>query len=184
MSIMKKTIVSLVFLLSFTILASAQRTMAGHAQMSGSGTFLFDSMGAGLSGGVYTLGGYWEGGAEVIFHQTGLSSGEVLPYVHSSAHGGFNQRIFSTTDRMVNLYVGGGAFFGLEEIDPNDTIPSSVVTDLEKESVIYGLYAKAEAEVFLTGHIAFAPFVRVPYNVSAQVYSVLYEAGVSLRYNF
>lgn len=181
---MRKAIISLALMLVVSLSASAQRTMARHGEISCTGTLLFDSFGAGVSGGVYTLGGYWEGGASLVRHTAGLSSGEILPYSHAVAYGGFNQRLFATFDRMVNLYVGGGVFCGLEEIDPTETLPESIVTGMDKEVFLYGLYGKAEAEVFLTGHIAVAPFFKLPYCLSSQVYSTLFEAGLSLRYNF
>ena len=182
---MKKATISLVFAVFLSCVPLfAQRTMAGHAELSGSGTMAFDSFGASLSCGIYTLGGFWDGGFSLVNHEAELSSGEILPYVHAAAFGGYNQRIIATSDRRFGLYAGAGVFIGYEMIDPRETVSPDVVTGLEDETVIYGLYAKAEVEAFLTGHVALVPFVKVPYCLSSQVYSVLYEAGVSLRYNF
>ena len=83
-----------------------------------------------------------------------MNVGGSLQYDHLAVAGGYQYRLAATRDRAVNLYGGGGAFIGAELFDPMHRLPAYYSLSVKRESFLYGIYAKTEAEFFLGRRLA------------------------------
>ena len=134
--------------------ASAQRTMPGRCCVATAGGWNGSSVSAEAFFSQYTLNGFWEAGVLGSDYKLPMNVGGSVHYEHLAAAGGYQFRLAATRDRAVNLYGGGGAFIGAELFDPMHRLPAYYSLSVKRESFLYGIYARTEAEFFLGRRLA------------------------------
>ena len=181
---MKNWRINIALFLSLALLsfpASAQRTMSGQPSLHISVLYNGPSACAEAFFSQYTLGGYWQAGLEGKHYSTSISTGGKLDYIHTVASSGYMYRVAGTRNRLLNLYMGGRVFMGVEMTDPFHTLPSHISTGLKDYSFLYGLVPRMDVEVFFTRRCAFLLSAGLPINFSSKISWLHYEAGVGLK---
>ena len=177
--------IGLAVLTSLLILptASAQRTQSGQSSLRASLLFNGLSVGAEAFYEQYTLGGYWTVGASGNHYMAGLSTGDTLDYVHAVAEGGYLFRLAGTRSRGLSLYSGGGILAGVEVIDPLSALPGHIVLSSAKYAFLYGLYAQAALEWFLSRRLALFLEASAPVTFGSGVSAINWNVGIGVKLN-
>ena len=110
-----------------------------------------------------------------------LSIGHNLDYMDIAAKGGYSFRLVGTRSRSLSLYAGGGAFIGVEWLDPTNKIPAYIDLRMSKVQFLYGLYARAMLEVFLGTHVALTFSGSMPVNFSSKTNMLHYGDEFGLK---
>ena len=176
------TLVLLTLVHISNLTASAQRTMSGQFSLSISAHYNGSFLGAEAFLSQYTLNGYWEVGVNGDAFRTPLSNGNNLEYADVAAKGGYFFRLVGTRSRSLNLYAGGGAFAGIEAIDPRRRLPSYLDSGLKDFSFLYGLYAKGLTELFIGRKVALTATCGLNVNFSSAIAKLhpCYELGIKI----
>lgn len=161
--------------------AWAQRTMQGQSFLSADCLSDFDRLGAKIAFGQYTLGGFWETGANAHFYDAVTNTGYSLEYMHTYASGGYMFRLAQTRKRSINLYTGGGVFFGCEILDPLGKLPREIVFNGNRSEFLYGIYAGLSSEFFVTERLSLLIDAFVPLNFSSRIRLLNYDVGLGLK---
>lgn len=164
--------------------ASAQRTMSGQGSLTVSGAFTGTSVGAGAFYAQYTLGGFWETGLTGCDYVGRVSTGHRLRYDDVAVAGGYLFRLAATRSRSLNVYAGGGAFMGVELVDPMNGLPAYLDLGVKKVGVLYGVYASAQSEIFVGRRLALVVGGRLPVNFSSRIAHFHWQVGLGLRFLF
>ena len=166
-------------LLSFP--ASAQRTMSGQSSLCISALYNGSSVCADAFYGQYTLGGFWQAGVDGKLYHVRISTGITLDYIHTVASSGYMCRVAGTRNRLLNLYMGGKIFLGVEITDPWKKLPDYLDTGLADVKFLYGLSPAVSMEIFVSHHFAFTVAAALPVNFSSPISNVHYEAGLGFK---
>lgn len=166
-------------LLSFP--ASAQRTMSGQSSLCISALYNGSSVCADVFYEQYTLGGFWQAGLEGKLYHARISTGDTLDYIHTVVSSGYMCRVAGTRNRLLNLYMGGRIFLGVEMTDPWNRLPEYWDTGLADYKFLYGLTPAVAVEIFISNHCAFTLGLALPVNFSSPISNVHYEAGLGLK---
>lgn len=161
--------------------ASAQRTMQGRSIFTLGSHYNGSSFGAEAFFGQYVLAGYWNAGIKVSDYGTPLSTGDQLHYNHIAAAGEFMFRLVSTRRRTINLYVGAGAFAGIELVDFFHRLPSYLALPVPDKNFLYGIYGKVLAEFYLGRHFALTLEGSVPMTFPGRLGWLRWHAGIGMR---
>ena len=161
--------------------ASAQRTISGQFSLNLSAHYNGSLAGAEAFLSQYTLSGYWEAGIGADAFHAPLSNGVQLEYADVAARGGYLFRLAATRSRSLNLYAGGGAFTGIESVDPRKRIPSYLDLGIPSIGFLYGLYAKACLEVFIGPKVAFTLLGGASANFSSRIAWLHPDAGLGIK---
>ena len=156
------TLVLLTLVHISNLTASAQRTMSGQFSLSISAHYNGSFLGAEAFLSQYTLNGYWEVGVNGDAFRT--------------------LRLVGTRSRSLNLYAGGGAFAGIEAIDPKRRLPSYLDTGLKDISFLYGLYAKGLTELFIGRKVSLTTACGLNVYFSSAIAKLhpCYEIGIKI----
>ena len=174
-------IISLALLFFSLLPASAQRTISGQPSLGLSARYNGSSVGAEAFYSQYTLSGFWEAGLSGDKYMARLSIGHNLDYMDIAAKGGYSFRLVGTRSRSLSLYAGGGAFIGVEWLDPTNKIPAYIDLRMSKVQFLYGLYARAMLEVFLGTHVALTFSGSMPVNFSSKINMLHYGGEFGLK---
>lgn len=177
--------IGLAVLTSLLILptASAQRTQSGQSSLRASLLFNGLSVGAEAFYEQYTLGGYWTVGACGNHYMAGISTGDTLDYVHALAEGGYLFRLAGTRSRSLSLYSGGGLLAGVEVLDPLSALPGYIVFPSSKYAFLYGLYAQAAVEWFISRKLAVVLEASAPVTFGSGVSVMNWNLGIGVKLN-
>ena len=171
---------ALLFTLSFYS-ASAQRTMSGQSSLGVSARYNGTSVGAEAFYAQYTLGGWWETGVEGQLYNCVLSTGQILPYIDAYAKGGYQFRLAASRSRNIGLYAGGGAFVGIECMDPNNNLPSYISIGIPRWQFLYGVYGKLVTEFFVGKKVALTLDAELPVNFSSKLANLHWSVGAGIK---
>ena len=177
--------IGLAVLTSLLILptASAQRTQSGQSSLRASLLFNGLSVGAEAFYEQYTLGGYWTVGASGNHYMAGLSTGDTLDYIHALAEGGYLFRLAGTRSRSLSFYTGGGLLAGVEVLDPLSALPGHIVFPSSKYAFLYGMYAQAAVEWFISRRLAIVLEASAPVTFGSGVSVVYWNVGMGVKLN-
>ena len=177
--------IGLAVLTSLLILptASAQRTQSGQSSLRASLLFNGLSVGAEAFYEQYTLGGYWTVGASGNHYMAGLSTGDTLDYIHALAEGGYLFRLAGTRSRSLSFYTGGGLLAGVEVLDPLSALPGHIVFPSSKYAFLYGMYAQAAVEWFISRRLAIVLEASAPVTFGSGVSVVNWNVGMGVKLN-
>ena len=181
---MRKFTVNIIVFLSLALLsfpASAQRTMSGQPSLHVSVLYNGPSACAEAFFSQYTLGGYWQAGIEGKAYDVPISTGSRLDYIHTAVSSGYMYRVAGTRNRLLNYYMGGRVFMGVEIVDPWKTLPSYVSTGIKPVSFLYGISPRMELEVFFCRKCALLLTAGIPVNFSSNISWIHYEAGLGFK---
>ena len=92
-------------------------------------------------------------------------------------------RLAGTRSRSLSLYAGGGALAGVELLDPLGSLPGYVRLSMPASSFLYGLYAQAAVEWFVTTRLALQLQGAVPVSLGSSVRTVNASVGLGLKLN-
>lgn len=155
------------FLVLMPIGASAQRTANGQGMISLSGSF---PLGGSLSYGGYLNSSFWEAGAMGLFRSHDLSEGNPMDYAQAFAFGDWMYRLVATRNRVLNLYIGGGAFIGYEFNDPWKKLPEDVRGTLSSSGTfLYGILGKLQLQLFLSRSLSILLSAEAPVNFTSPI---------------
>lgn len=129
----------------------------------------------------YTLAGFWQAGVEGKLYKAAISTGDKLDYIHTVASSGYMCRVAGTRNRVLNLYMGGRVFLGVEMTDPWSRLPDYLDTGLADYKFLYGLTPAVTMELFISTHCAFTLEAALPVNFSSPISNVHYEAGIGFK---
>jgi len=161
--------------------ASAQRTMSGQPSLHISVLYNGPSVCADAFFSRYTLGGFWHVGVEGKQYNVPVSTGGILDYIHTVVSSGYMYRVAGTRNRLVNYYMGGRVFMGVEMVDPFRRLPAYLSTGLKDYSFLYGLSPRMDLEIFISRRCAFLLSVGLPINFSSRLGWFHYEAGLGFK---
>lgn len=181
---MRKLAVNTIVFLSLALLsfpASAQRTMSGQPSLHVSVLYNGPSVCAEAFFSQYTLEGYWQAGVEGKAYNVPVSTGGRLDYIHTVVSSGYMYRVAGTRNRLLNYYMGGRVFAGIELTDPWYTLPDYLSTGLPRVSFLYGLSPRIDLEIFFSRHCAFLLSAGIPINFSSGISWIHYEAGLGFK---
>lgn len=181
---MRKLTVNIILILSLALLsfpASAQRTMSGQPSLHTSVLYNGQSVCAEAFYSQYTLNGYWQAGIEGKKYHVPISTGNRLDYIHTLVSSGYMYRVAGTKNRLLNYYMGGRVFMGVELTDPLHALPDYISTGLKPVSFLYGVAPRMDLEVFFSRHCAFLLSAGLPLNFSFKITWFHYEVGLGLK---
>lgn len=181
---MRKTYRNIIIFLSLAFLsfpASAQRTMSGQPSLHISVLYNGPSVCAEVFFSRYALGGFWHVGVEGKQYNVPVSTGGILDYIHTVVSSGYMYRVAGTRNRLVNYYMGGRVFMGVEMVDPFRRLSAYLSTGLKDYSFLYGLSPRMDLEIFITRRCAFLLSVGLPINFSSRLGWFHYEAGLGFK---
>lgn len=192
--IKKISCVLIALLVAFCGTAVAQRTSKGASFVDVSYVSSFTGSGVQAGFGIYGLRGYWKveiSGVDRMFELRKANDEYIsdMSCMHLEGAADYMFRLYGRRNHVLNLYGGGGAFLGLESLDPYGKAPANIVLPFEKKSVfLYGVEAAADAEWFplsrAVPNLALVGGIRLPVNFTSQVQKFCYELSVGLRYDF
>lgn len=157
--------------------------------MSGQNSLRVSLLYNGLSAGAeafyepYTLTGCWQAGVQGNLYRAGLSTGHSLNYIHALAQGGYLFRLAGTRSRSLSLYAGGGALAGVEMLDVWRRLPSYLDLGKNRYAFVYGLYASAMLEWFVSRQWALVVHVGLPVTFGSALSPVHWNVGLGLKWN-
>ena len=173
-----------------TFRASAQRTAPGKVfigvdqYVSG---YSIPSGGAGIEAGQYLISSYWKAGLRAVdWNQKYASSAgadagpQWFDHIHWSLYGGWMYRIAGTYGRTFNVYLGGGAFIGINHYEVFRKLPSEISPDFGKAEFVYGVDPELEFEVFPFRKVAFVLGVQSPLTFSSTLGTDFWHLSASL----
>lgn len=181
---MRKLAINTIVFLSFALLsfpASAQRTMSGQPSLNISVLYNGPSVCAEAFFSQYTLGGFWQVGIEGKQYNAPISTGGRLDYIHTVVSSGYMYRVAGTRNRLLNYYMGGRVFMGVEMVDPFRRLPAYLSTGLKDYSFLYGLSPRMDLEIFIGRRCAFLLSAGLPINFSSRLGWFHYEAGLGFK---
>ena len=181
---MRIIVLNTILFLSLALLpfpASAQRTMSGQSSLCISALYNGPSVCADAFYGQYTLGGFWQAGVDGKLYHVRISTGNTLDYIHTVASSGYMCRVAGTRNRLLNLYMGGRIFLGIEMTDPWNRLPEYWDTGLADYKFLYGISPAMCMEIFIGNHFAFTLDAALPINFSSPISNVHYEAGLGFK---
>lgn len=167
--------------------AHAQRTMRGQVFVDLAGGW---PVGAAVSGGCYTLPGYWRAGLEALrmreyLRLDGTVGDATLDVWQARAQGGYMYRLAAARSRVVSLYGGGTAWVGIESVDPLRQLPDDMLLSIDSgETFVFGATPRLEAELFLGQHVAILVGGQIPVAFLSRIRMTTLQATASLRLAF
>ena len=181
MKILLRNIIVFLSLALLSFPASAQRTMSRQSSLCISAQYNGTSVCADAFYCQYTLMGFWQAGVEGKHYLANISTGDTLDYIHTVASSGYMCRVAGTRNRVLNLYMGGRIFMGIEMTDPWNNLPEYLDTGLADYRFLYGLTPAILMEIFMSTHCAFTFGASLPVNFSSPISNVHYEAGIGFK---
>lgn len=180
-------LVALALLLLFAGRAEAQRTMRGQMFLDLAAHY---PVGASLGVGRYVMPGFWKAGLEELrMREYLLVDGTVddvaLDVWQTKLQGSFMFRLASTRSRWLSLYAGGGAWVGLESVDPLKRLPESIVLPgLPDHKFVFGVTPEVEVELFMGNHFALVVGGRMPLAFLSNIRMLTAQARAGFRIAF
>jgi len=191
---MKKFIISVLFVVAVVAPlnnAQAQRTAYKQVFLSGNFGTTFTSVGAECFVGSYQLDGFWSFGTSVMNRcRRETNTGGIVSFLRTEFPFTYTYRVYNTTNRSLNIYIGGDAFLGFEVMDPfhqlSDEVRSAVANSgYRRSSFLYGLSPRGEVEFFPVDFpAAIVAAVRAPVTFGTSLETFGVEVLVGLRYGF
>lgn len=164
--------------------ATAQRTVPGSGAPYIGVSVNESSFGCRAGWRGWTLWGAWESGVIARDYRTSVGDGIPLEFSCVCAEGNVMGRIFSDRARVIGFYGGGGVFFGDEINDPRKMLPSYVTTGIRKNSIIYGMQANLEMELYVLKRLGLSLRATVPVTFSSPTGWIHYEGSFNIHYDF
>ena len=173
--------------------AFAQRTSAGKPFIGLAGFvsgYSIPSAGVGIEGGQYLLGSYWKAGVRAVdWNQkiAGLSDGNspaFFDHILWNLSGSWMYRVLGSYGRTVNLYIGAGAFLGLNHYEVFHKLPPELAGDFPKVEFIYGAEPEIDFEIFPFRRVAFVLGIQSPLTLSSSLPTDLWHLSASLGIRF
>lgn len=166
-------------LLLMPIAASAQRTASGHGMVSLSGSYPW---GAELSYGQYLPSSFWEAGAQGLLRSYPINQEISMKYAQVFAYGDWMYRLAATRNRLLNLYLGAGAFLGYESYDPWKQLPSHISSDvISKGTFLYGILGKLQIQIFMNRYLSLLLTASAPVNFASPITWIQPSGSLGLR---
>ena len=184
------SITAIILLVANTLSASAQRTSSGkaflgiHQFVSG---YAVPSGGLGLEGGQYLLHSYWKAGVRAVdwnqkVAETLDDEGNPVMFDHIlwNLGGSWMYRLFGSYGRRFNIYVGAGAFLGLNHYEVFRKLPDELAGEFPKVEFVYGAEPAVEVEIFPFRHTAVVLGVQSPFTLASSLKTDLWHLSGSL----
>lgn len=157
--------------------------MKGQSAPSLSAVRTDSSFGGEITYNQYTLVGMWNAGARVSDYTLATTTEYPIEAIQITATSSYLGRIAATRSRRLNLYGGGGIFFGYEFLDPFKKLLDHIIPESKDGCFVYGILAKTELELFLSRQFAIVGTATIPINFQSQTGWFHWEAGIGIRIN-
>ena len=183
-------ITSILLVYMGAITASAQRTAPGKVFIGldqyASG-YSIPSGGAGIEAGQYLISSYWKAGIRAVdWNQKYASSAgadagpQWFDHILWNLSGSWMYRLAGTYSRRFNLYVGAGAFLGLNQYEVFKKLPSELQGEFPKVEFVYGVEPSIDIEVFPFRRVALVLGIQSPVTLSSSLKTDLWHLSGSL----
>ena len=199
-------IATILLWVTFSQGASAQRTSQGTVFIGLSpyvSGYSLPSGGLGVEAGRYLLHSYWKVELRAVDWNQKVSAGgdadaapaeesaegaspaaEAAPvhfdHVLWNLSGNWMYRLAASYGRRVNLYVGAGAFVGLNRYEVFRRLPEELSGSFPEEEFVYGAEPRIDLELFLFRRTAFVLGVQSPITLSSSLKTDLWHVSASL----
>lgn len=184
-------VINLIFLfLAGSWTASAQRTANGkvfigvNQFVSG---YAMPSGGLGIEGGQYLVGSYWKVGVRAVDWNQKIADildedGNRVWFDHIlwNLSGSWMYRLAGTYGRRLNLYIGAGAFLGINHYEAFRKLPGELQGDFPKAEFVYGAEPAVDLEVFPFRRVAIVVGIQSPFTLSSSLSTDLWHLSGSL----
>ena len=170
--------------------AFAQRTSTGivfigvNQFVSG---YAIPSGGFGIEGGQYLVSSYWKVGVRAVDWNQKVADildeeGNRVWFDHIlwNLSGSWMYRLAGTYSRRFNLYVGAGAFLGLNQYEVFKKLPSELQGEFPKVEFVYGVEPSIDIEVFPFRRVALVLGIQSPVTLSSSLKTDLWHLSGSL----
>lgn len=141
-----------------------------------------------IGAGQYLVNGYWKAYVKASDYIHPLSADPHESYDHIAYHAGCGAmyRLFGTYNRAFSLYLGARVFLGFNQNYALRPLPSKYTKALPDEEFIFGAEPVLEAELYLSGRLAFLVSGCIPLTILSSVPNDWYNIGCTFgfRYNF
>ena len=168
----------------------AQRTSTGkpfigvNQFVSG---YSIPSGGVGIEGGQYLVSSFWKVGVRAVDWNQKIADirdeeGNRIWFDHIlwNLSGSWMYRLAGTYSRRFNLYVGAGAFLGLNQYEVFRKLPSELQGEFPKVEFVYGVEPAIDIEVFPFRRVAFVLGIQSPVTLSSSLKTDLWHLSGSL----
>lgn len=180
----------IVLLLGNTENTFAQRTSTGKPFIGASqfvSGYAIPSGGFGIEGGQYLVSSYWKVGVRAVDWNQKIADirdeeGNRIWFDHIlwNLSGSWMYRLAGTYSRRFNLYVGAGAFLGLNHYEVFKKLPSELQGEFPKVEFVYGVEPAIDIEVFPFRRVAFVLGIQSPVTLSSSLKTDLWHLSGSL----
>lgn len=146
-----------------------------------SGTF-------GVEFGQYVQSSYWKVSLKMSDWMHPVNDVQVLLYDHIAwrAAGGYMYRVFGTHNRACNIYLGGQAYVGFNQLEAFRSLPDYYSFSLSPYGFICGVEPELEVEYFFTGRLGMICGLQCPITFISDMKDdlVRFTWSIGVRYNF
>ena len=170
--------------------AFAQRTATGKPFIGLSAyvsAYAVPSGGVGIEGGQYLSRSYWKAGVRAVDWNQKIAgavdgSGSPLLFDHIlwNLSGAWMYRLAATYSRRFNLYVGGGAFVGLNHYEVFRHLPADRSGGFPKVEFVYGVEPSVDIEFFPFRSVALVLGIQSPFTFRSSLSTDLWHLSGSI----
>lgn len=181
---------SIVLALSGAVPALAQRTAAGKVFVGATqhvSCYSIPSGGASLEAGQYLVRSLWKVGVRAVDWNQRFSGSDGggqtrqwFDHILWNLSGEWMYRIACTYGRTFNVYLGAGAFVGLNQYEVFRPLPPEISPDFGKVEFVYGAQPALEAELFPFRAVAIVLGVQSPFTFGSSLKTDLWHLSASL----
>jgi hypothetical protein len=169
--------------------AFAQRTATGKPFIGLSAyvsAYAVPSGGVGIEGGQYLSRSYWKAGVRAVDWNQKIAgtadSGSPVHFDHIlwNLSGAWMYRLAATYSRRFNLYVGGGAFVGLNHYEVFRKLPGELAGGFPKAEFVYGVEPAVDIEIFPFRRVAILIGIQSPLTFNSSLKTDLWHLSGSI----
>ncbi len=170
--------------------ASAQRTATGKPFIGISqfvSGYSIPSGGLGIEGGQYLLNSYWKVGVraidwnqKIVRMRTEDDKPVYFDHILWNLSGSWMYRLLASYDRRFNVYVGAGAFLGINQYEVFHKLPEETPGEFPHEEFVYGAEPRVEIEFFPFRRTALVLGVQSPLTFSSSLKTDRWHVSASL----
>ena len=191
---MKRVLFTLIGLILLSLgtaeTASAQRTATGKAFIGVNqfvSGYAIPSGGLGIEGGQYLVNSYWKAGVRAVDWNQKVADvldedGDRVWFDHIlwNLSGSWMYRVAGSYSRRFNLYIGAGAFLGLNHYEVFKKLPSELRGEFPKVEFVYGVDPELEFEIFPFRKVALVLGIQSPLTFSSSLSTDFWHLSASL----
>ena len=119
-----------------------------------------------------------EGGEEV--EAVGEAAPVYFDHVLWNLSGNWMYRLLASYDRRFNLYVGAGAFVGLNKYEVFHKLPEEMPGEFHDEEFVYGAEPRLDIEIFPFRRTAIVLGLQSPFTLSSSLKTDQWHVSASL----